>query len=361
MKIILATGGSGGHIFPALKVAQELKQLGHDILLVGAFGPSLPKVEQSGFAFRTLSSKGLKCSSLKGFLESCFLMTRALSESSRILKSFEPQRVCGFGGYGAFPVVLMAKVLKYPAMIHEQNVVPGRANRLLAKWSDKIAITFPESSNHFDPAKTVLTGCPCHAQPTPQTPQALRAQQELDPERITILILGGSQGSHCINIEFMKTIPLLKARLKFQVIHISGTKDYEDLRIQYASQGIPFRLFDFFEDMGAAYQMADVVIARAGAVTVLEIARFARPSILIPYPLAGGHQKENAKILCQKGFARLVEENDLSPECLERQIRELLNGHSQEQGKNLEEIVIPDSSNRLAREIISLGTRTVKK
>ncbi len=357
MKIVIATGGSAGHIFPALKVAEQLKRKGHVVLFAGAFTRSLSYIERSGCAFTAISARGMALWPPQRAVVAFYFMLQSIGESLRILKKFKPDVVCGFGGYGSFPVVLVAAFLRYPTLIHEQNVVPGKANCLLAKFVQRIALTFKESMQYFPSGKTVVTGCPCHAQFPDESREKLIARFQLDPQKRTILVLGGSQGSHRINLELMNTIESLKKRGDVQVIHVSGNKDYQDLKFFYEQSGIPFQLFDFLEDMGGAYKVADLVVSRAGAVTVLEIARFRIPAILIPYPFAGGHQKENAKILNLTGWARMIDEKDLNASALQQTMMELLGKsfNREEMKKSVENIFIPEAGSRIAEEIIRLG------
>lgn len=361
MRILLATGGSGGHIFPALQVAEELSRMGHEVVFVGKFGVGLKQIEHKRYPSIFLSAKGLACWPPQRCIESIVCMAKAILESFRALKEIRPAAVCGFGGYAGFAVVLTAALLRYPTMIHEQNVIPGRANKFLSKFVRKIAITFRETSQYLNSPKTVLTGCPCHAQITPSTKEQLCARFQLDLHKITILVLGGSQGSHRINSEFMKTARLLQSHLDFQVIHLCGKNDYSFLKNQYQETGIRFRLFDFLDDPGTAYQMADMVISRAGAVTVLETVKFRVPAILIPYPFAGGHQRQNAEILCQKNAARMIEEKDLTAKILERNIVELLTQRpsKEELKRNVESLVIADAAHRIAQEIVQLKQRSL--
>ncbi len=358
MRIVLATGGSGGHIFPALKVAQRLQALGHETIFVGALGQALPKIQQQKFCCFNLNSKGVSLSSVSGFVRSSFCMAKALVESFHVLRMVRPDAVCGFGGYGAFPVVCAALILGRPSMIHEQNVIPGRANRILFPWVGKVAVTFEESRKYFHSPKTIRTGCPAQAREVREKKRHLRAELGLQGDKETLLVLGGSQGSHRINLEFLKAIPFLKEDRDFQVIHISGRNDYAALKDQYAECGIGCRVFDFLEDMGKAYQAADMVVSRAGALTVLEIAAFRLPAVLIPYPFAGGHQKENAELLCGAGLAKMVEEKDLSAQGLAEAVRNLLSGpppDPKEIEQRLKSILIPGADQRLAQEIVALG------
>ena len=178
----------------------------------------------------------------------------------------------------------------------------------------------------------------------------------LDENKPTILVLGGSQGSRRINAEFVEAVPLLKKHLDFQVIHISGKDDYAKLQDFYSHGAVQFSLFDFLEEIGSAYQAADLVVARAGALTVLEIAQFQLPAVLIPYPFAGGHQKDNAKILSETSRARILEEKDLNPQVLAEDIHDLWarRFNRPEISPRVKGIVIPEAAVRLAEEIVSL-------
>ena len=356
MKIVIATGASGGHIFPALKVAEELTAKGHAVLFVGAFARGVSYVERSGYPYTPISARGMSLWPPKRAVVSFYFMLKSIGESFAILKKIKPDAVCGFGGYGSFPVVLMAAFLNYPTIIHEQNVVPGKANCLLAKFVKRIALTFEESRRYFNPAKTIVTGCPLYAEFIDEPKEKLMRGFQLDPKKKTILVLGGSQGSHRINVEFKDTIELLKKRGDVQVIHVSGKNDYPDLKNFYEQSGIRFRLFDFLDGMASAYKIADLVVSRAGAVTVLEIARFQIPAILIPYPFAGGHQKENAKILNSTGWVKIIEEKDLSVSILQQSMIGLLGKSFNPEGmkKSVENIFVADAASRIASEIVHL-------
>ena len=356
MRFIIATGGSGGHLFPALLVAQELKKQGHDVKFMGSFGQSSERMAMGGFPYEELGAKGIVFSLRKGSFGPVVAMMRAISQSYRSLKAFRPNAVLGFGGYGAFPVVFVAVLLKYPTMIHEPNVIPGKANAVLAKWVRKVAISFEKSTDYFNPRKTVFTGCPCHL-PNGTTDRAavLRAFHLKENKR-TILVFGGSQGSQRINVVFLEAIRDLKGEVDAQVIHISGKDGYEDLRQQYDKLGIPFALFEFLDKMEEAYCVADLVVARSGAATVSEIAGFRLPAIFIPYPHADGHQKANASVLCDRQLARLIDDKELTKSALSKTIKEMIKGHGDNLARKgvFDGICVPDAAQRLAREAVQL-------
>ena len=354
-KIVIATGGSGGHLFPALKVAQELRKGQHDIQLIGSFGLGIEKIKKAGFSFVNLQAVGLTKGNILKKINIVGTMIKAIFSSFKILKQIKPDIVLGFGGYGAFPIVLSAVFLHIPTMIHEQNVVPGRANAILAHWVNKIGISFRQSQKFFKKNNTILTGCPIHLEIGLQSKMEILKKFQLEDHKFTILVFGGSQGSHRINEVFLQVVEHLKGVLDFQVIHISGSKDYTELKEHYSKLAVPFALFEFLDHIEDAYFLADVIISRAGASTITEIAMFDKPAILIPYPHAQSHQKENALILCESNRARLIEEQYLTTERLKNTVLEiktaLLRNELQDYDKD---IYILNSTQRIAQELLMI-------
>lgn len=316
MKIIIGTGGSGGHIFPALRVASQLKREGHEIFFVGVFKAFRKKIEAEGYVVSEVSVKGLSKKTPIVLLKFCFCMFKGIIESFRILKDIKGDAVLGFGGYGSFPVLFAACCMKYPTMIHEQNVYPGRANRLLSRIVNKVAISFAETKKYFPSNKTVLTGCPSCFNGENYDRNEILEGFGLNSDKYTILVFGGSQGSHRINMEFSKSITTLKESLDFQFIHISGQKDFDALQNVYSQITIPYHLCSFLDEIDKAYIIADLAISRAGAVTVAELTAFVIPTVFVPYPYAGGHQKINAAVLVDKGLATIIEEDVLTSDKL---------------------------------------------
>ncbi|MBN1870734.1 MAG: undecaprenyldiphospho-muramoylpentapeptide beta-N-acetylglucosaminyltransferase [Candidatus Omnitrophica bacterium] len=355
MKFVIATGGTGGHLFPALMVSAELERRGHDVLYLGSFAQSWKQLHNSGFVFEEVGARGFTSKSFKEKIVASAAMMKAILISFRLLKKIKPHAVLGFGGYGAFPVVLSAVFLRYPVLIHEQNVVPGRANAILANFVDRIAISFQKGSRYFNPRKTVLTGCPCHLPKGDADRTAILNEFRLKEGKRTILVVGGSQGSQRINTVFMETAGVLKEKLDFQVIHISGRQDYLKLQGQYNLLGIPFALFDFLDKMEEAYHISDLVISRSGAVTVSEIAVFRIPAIFIPYPYAHGHQRENAAVLCEEHIARLIEDKELSASKLAETVYSML--ADRDLNRMNKEICFPDAVGKLAEEAVCLAER----
>jgi len=284
MKIVIATGGSGGHLFPALQVAYELNQKGHEVEFMGSFRFGIEMLVEKGFMIHQLDARGIDFKNPWTFSKTLFTHFTATIKSLGKLRMINPDVVLGFGGYGAFPIVFSALLLRLPTLIHEQNVVPGKANALLAQWVKKVAISFEESKRYFNQSKTVLTGCPSHGMNALLTQKQARMFLNLSVDKKTILVLGGSQGSHRINQEFIKTAKRLNEQMDFQIIHVCGQRDFGKLEKEYKQLDIPVALYEFIHDIEYAYSAADLIISRAGAVTITEIALFKIPTILIPYP-----------------------------------------------------------------------------
>lgn len=307
MKILVVTGSSGGHLFPCLAFLEGLgeKYPKTEILLLLPAAaknifPADYKIPAKYFAFSTLK--------IKGFLQ-C-----ALQSLGALLK-FKPDIVVGFGSLATVPAVFFAWLMRITTVIHEQNVLPGRATRFLAKFCDRVAISFAESRNYLgiSQKRIILTGNPLRKNLAccPISKQEARSYFGLAADKFTVLVMGGSQASHNINLRFLNTACAISIKEKLQVIHLCGPKDYAFLNAGYQKSGLNVSLHAFLGPMQFAYSAADLVICRAGASTVSEITRFSLPAILIPYPYAYRHQQLNAKALEEKGAALILEDNDL--------------------------------------------------
>lgn len=313
-RVVLATGGTGGHIFPALAVAEALKTSfpGIEIVFIGSNkGPEAGIVSKSGFAFLGLPAHGVLGS---GWLKkggTLFWMLRSLAKCRRFYKSFAPDLVMGFGSYAGFVPVRLAAWQKKPTVIHEQNRTPGVSNRLLGKRVDRILLSFPDDSGWFEKAKVVVTGNPVRAGLAGTT----NGQQKWYGNNRTgkhVLVLGGSQGARSLNQAIVNALPVFKAQ-GVKLKHQTGRTEYEKIRQEYQAQEMdPEQVCDFIEDMASSYVWSDLVVSRAGASTIAELLAVGRPSVLIPFPYAtGGHQLLNAKELQKWGAAMVVEQRYL--------------------------------------------------
>jgi len=313
MKILAVSGHSGGHIFPALGFLDALKDRNKDIgtLLV------LPKKNAAGLAeSRKHKMNFISISNFRpgpGAIPAVFNFFKGSIESLSILAKFKPDAVVGFGSIASVPMVFFAHLFKIKTMIHEQNVVPGRATRFLAGFTDKVAVSFEGTRQHLKryEDKVVFTG-------NPLRPGLARIDKNkaLDffgfkSGRFTILVMGGSQSSRAVNAGFLSATAGIPDKTGLQVIHLCGNKDREFLENGYRELKVDFRLFEFLQQMEYAYSACDLAVSRAGATAIAEMIHFALPAILIPYPLAYGHQKANAGILEDMGSAIVIEENQL--------------------------------------------------
>lgn len=328
MKILTVAGSSGGHIFPALAFLDTLnnKRKDADLLLV------LPKksvtlhLESPKYKINYISISSIKSGfGYKGLI-AIMRFLKGSWESIIILLRFRPDIVVGFGSLVCIPMVLFAHLFRIRTLIHEQNVIPGRACRFLAKFADRIAISFTETAGYFKSheRKVIFTGNPIRK-------DLIRIDRDkaldffgLNRDKFTVLVMGGSQASHRINLGFLNAVSAIKDKSFLQVIHLAGAKDSELLKKSYADLNINFRLFDFLGPMQYAYCASDLVVSRAGATTVAEIMFFRVASILIPYPFASRHQMANAKVLEAMGSGIIIQDDDLDTGILRRNIEEFI-------------------------------------
>jgi UDP-N-acetylglucosamine--N-acetylmuramyl-(pentapeptide) pyrophosphoryl-undecaprenol N-acetylglucosamine transferase len=329
MRILVISGASGGHIFPALAFLAELKQRQPQInaCLVLPKAAVKNSVADCGFNIEYLSivSLGLR-PSWKNFLRAGKFIQGAI-ESFCLLSKFSPDIVVGFGSLVCLPMLFGAWFLRIKTVVHEQNVIPGRANRLFFPFADNIAVSFSQTQRlllrYKD--KVFLSGNPLRKSLTRIDKYSALNYFGLDNLKFTILVMGGSQGSHNISNAFLKAVALLSTRERLQIIHLSRDKDYSFLKEAYQALGLQFRLFRFFGEMQYAYSCADLVIARAGAGTIAELIFYALPAVLVPYPYARQHQLANAQVLERRGAAFIIEEHDLSEGLLRVALEEFIN------------------------------------
>jgi len=328
MKVLIACGGTGGHILPALRLAEELFSSSQkiDILLVVAGRQIEKKIIPSDFRIIRLDASSIKLISGREFIISFYKILKTSLKSLIILLKFKPHLVVGFGGYASFFLVFFACFLGRKTIIHEENVLMGRTNRLLSPFVDYISIGFIQTRSFFPiyKNKMVLTGNPLRKEFKVIEKKSARDYFGLSSDYFTILVMGGSQGSRRINREFIKSLSLLKDRFAFQVIHLSGDVDYDYLVKEYNSMNIKAVVFSFLETIHYAFSAADLVISRAGAMTISELIFFALPAIIIPYPYAYRHQLYNARVLKDNGCALLIEEGELNFKYLADSISDLV-------------------------------------
>lgn len=347
MKVLIAAGSSGGHIFPAIAAATALEDMDKagEIRFVGGSRPIDREIfSKSGYYYYSISSRNR--------------ILNDLVSSFVILRKFRPDLAVGFGGYVSFPVLVTAKMLGIPTMVHEQNVFPGLANRLLSKIVDKIAVSF-NGSNNFFVRKTGLieTGNPLRPALVKKGRQEVLAKLGLDDKKFTILVTGGSQGARFLNEAVTLALIGMDEALcgKVQLIHLAGAKDYEMVSSRYRSLNVAGKVYSFFSMMDEAYSAADLVISRAGATTISELALFGKPAILIPYPSQKVHQLENAKFMEKNGAAIVIEQHDFSLDRFRSVILDLVADRDKLRRMSEKAGLLsrPDAAEKLAREMIN--------
>jgi UDP-N-acetylglucosamine--N-acetylmuramyl-(pentapeptide) pyrophosphoryl-undecaprenol N-acetylglucosamine transferase len=266
-----------------------------------------------GFPQETIHVEGIKGRGWKRGIMAMLKLPYALFQSIAILKRFSPHLVLGVGGYSAGPVCVAARIMGIPTAIHEQNTFPGITNRLLSRIVDRVFVSFEESRKHFPPGNLCLTGNPVREELLSEGEANKRNEK-----RFTILVVGGSLGARAINWAFLDALKILKKAGKEPlVIHQSGETDHAHLAEAYANRGLQGKIVPFIQDMASAYNQADMVVSRAGATTVSELAALGKPSIIIPYPYAANrHQETNALTLVKGGGAEMILETDLSGQSL---------------------------------------------
>lgn len=314
LRLLLTGGGTGGHLFPAIATAEAFCRRfpGTQVLFVGT-RRKMDKVSLARYGFRT---RGIHCQGIKGkglaaLAQALLLLPLSLIEALWHILRFRPHLVVGVGGYVTGPVVAAARLLGRPALIHEQNSVPGLANRKLGRLASRICLSLPGSEVFFPAGKTVLTGNPVRQQ---ILELAGKSSENID-EKLTILILGGSLGAHRVNEMVVEAVTRHGALLPpgTKIIHQTGAADEEMVRTAYALAGIEATVAAFFTDMAEVYRKCDLLVSRAGATTLAELAVLGKPAVLIPYPFAADdHQYRNACYYADSGGAVVLVERELT-------------------------------------------------
>lgn len=335
MRILLTGGGTGGHIYPALAIAGRIQSQYPDwqILYVGtAKGLEKTIVPENGLDFRTISVEGMPRKLGFAILKSGLKAVEGGVDALKILREFKPDVVVGTGGYVCGPVVLAARILGIPTIIHEQNALPGMTNKLLARVVDLVMVNFKQSEAYFThPKKLVQTGLPVRQELFSINRAESLAYFGLSETPFTLLVCGGSRGARSINQAMVACYSTLLKTKEIQIIHLTGQTCYQETLDQLQKLGIDSAknghlvIRPYLNEMAYALVAADCCIGRAGATFLAEVRACGLPSILIPYPFASeNHQQFNAQVLVDEGAATMILEDALTPEELQRQINRLI-------------------------------------
>ena len=346
--ILIMAGGTGGHIFPGLAVAAEMRAAGWEVVWMGARGGMEERlVPKHGYRAAWIRAKAARG---KGLVQKLLLPANLLYsfwESARHIRSLRPNVVLGLGGYVAFPGGMMASLWNRPLALHEQNAIPGLANRVLSRISDKVMSGFPQAL-----ANAEWTGNPVRAEiakiPAPET----RFPGRQGP--LKLLVVGGSLGAQALNESVPKALALMSDRP--QVVHQAGEKHLDALKKHYADAGVQGELVAFIDDMARRYAEADLVICRAGAVTVAELSAGGMASILVPFPHAvDDHQTANGRFLADHGAALLIQQRDLTPQKLAEMIRGLDRAKLLDMARKARALGKPDAARVVAERCMSIA------
>ncbi|HWX53201.1 MAG TPA: undecaprenyldiphospho-muramoylpentapeptide beta-N-acetylglucosaminyltransferase [Verrucomicrobiae bacterium] len=320
MRVLIAGGGTGGHVIPALAIGRELqKRYGAEVLFVGtARGIENRLVPQAGFGLMLIKVGALKNVSLLTRLRTLFDLPLAILHARKIIRAFGPQVVVGVGGYASGPAMAAAILARIPTLAFEPNYVPGFANRVVGRWVSAAAVHFPETARYF--RNPQVTGVAVRPEFFAAAPRSNAAQP-------TLLVFGGSQGAHAINQAVTAAIAGVQDKVHgLHVVHQTGERDYNDVQAAYQRAGTSAEVSAFIDNMPQAFAQADLLVCRSGASTVAEITAAGKPAIFIPFPRAADdHQQRNAEAVAAAGAAIVIPETELTPERLAQIIPELLN------------------------------------
>lgn len=350
IRIMIMAGGTGGHVFPALAVAQYLQDQGHKISWLGTRnGIEARIVPEAGFNLDWLSVSGLRGKGVGRLLIAPFMLLKACWQASKVIRLRQPDVVLGFGGFASGPGGLMAWVQRKPLLIHEQNRVPGTTNRLLKRFAVGVLEAFP---NSFNPAvHAIYTGNPVRQ-------DLLAHERVIQKSGRHILVLGGSLGASVLNQVVPKALQDLQNELELTVVHQAGKATLDDAKLAYQEAGVKAEIYPFIKDMKRVYEWADVVICRAGAMTVSELSVMGLASILVPLPHAiDDHQTKNAEYLSESGAAVLVRQAEFTSEVLTKLLKELFEEPQKlrDMGVKARLMAKPDATEQVANHCLQVA------
>lgn len=354
-RVVIAGGGTGGHLYPGVAVARELLKREADAVVTfagTARGLEARLIPQEGFELDVIRSAGLKGRSIVTALRALAIVPVSLADAWALLSRRRPNVVVGVGGYSSGPVVLMAALRGIPTMLLEQNAMPGLTNRLLARVVRAAALTYDDGGKYFG-RRGFVTG-------NPVRPEFFDSPTDSPiPDRPKVLILGGSQGAHAINMAMVAAAAELGRRHPgIEILHQTGTRDLDTVRQEYARAGVNARAESFIAGVAGEMRAADLLVCRAGATTLAELAALGRTAVLVPFPKAtDDHQKKNAQVLVDGGAAAMLEERDLTAARLVETVSELLSNSERriEMAGRMKAFARPDAAARIVDRLKELA------
>ncbi len=360
-RILITGGGTGGHVYPALATIEALQEQGNfEFLYVGGKdGIETRLVPRDKIWMETLWIAGfMRSLALKNLLFP-FKLLASLYKSWRIIRRFKPHIAVGMGGYVTGPVLYIAAKLRIPVLIQEQDLYPGVTTRLLAKYVDRICLSFEGATKYLTKflKKTIVTGNPVRKDLLQLNRDTALQKWGFDRQKLTILIFGGSQGARSINLAMLKILPELIKSYSFQMIWQTGEKQYDSVRVAADFDQANIRILPYIQDMPDAYAVADIIVCRAGASSLAELAVVGRATILVPYPYAAGkHQEHNSRMMEEAGAALMVLEGEGWEEKLQTALEKLLSDPDLRQQQSLawKKMARPNAAQQISEEIITL-------
>ncbi|MDZ7317121.1 MAG: undecaprenyldiphospho-muramoylpentapeptide beta-N-acetylglucosaminyltransferase [candidate division KSB1 bacterium] len=362
---VFTGGGTGGHLYPALALAQEVKRRmpAAEIHFIGSRrGLEARVVPTMGFALHLIPVRGFQRRLSIANLAVPWLLLQSLVQSFVLLRRIAPAAVIGTGGYVSGPVLVAARFLGLPTLIQEQNSLPGATTRILARIVDRVHISFAESAALLKARSVRLTGNPVRSFDPHLAPESARLRLGLEAQRPTLLIFGGSQGARALNDALLGALPRLLSESEVQIIWSTGKSDYPRIRAEVQDQP-RINVLEFIDDMEAAYRAADLAVTRSGALTLAELTVCGVPAILVPYPFAAaGHQEQNARALERLGAAVVILQRDLTSERLAEEVLALLRDHRrrEEMANAARKAAFPNATREIVDSLFELIAEELK-
>ena len=358
--MIVAGGGTGGHLFPGIAVAQAFmaRYPNSQVMFFNAGRPlEIEVLTRLGWPWQSIPIEGIKGRGFWQQLTAALKIPRAIWLSGRKIRQYKAHAVLGVGGYSAGPVVVAAWLQGVPTALHEQNQLPGMTNRLLRRIVDRIYLTFTDDCARFDPAKTLVTGNPVRDEIVVLGDQAL---PKPEGAAFTVLVVGGSQGAQAINQAMLEAVPSLKVIPGLRIVHQTGLQDETLVQQAYARAGLTAEVRAFFNDMAGQYQQADLIVCRAGATTVAEITAIGKAAVFVPFPFAADdHQTHNAQALVEAGAAEMIAQKDLNGQLLADRIIDHAQNRRRlaEMAANARSLGRPEAALRIVNDLLELIKR----